>query len=78
MITVEPGIYIIPELIDMWKAENKHADFINYDLLETYKDFGGIRIEEDFVITESGARLLGKPVAKKIEDVERVRAESLE
>jgi len=77
VITVEPGIYIIPELIDMWKAENKHTDFINYDLLETYKDFGGIRIEEDFVITESGSRLLGKPVAKTIEAVERVRAESL-
>jgi Xaa-Pro aminopeptidase len=77
VITVEPGIYIIPELIDRWKAENKYADFINYDLLETYKDFGGIRIEEDFVITDSGARLLGKPVAKTIDDVERVRTESL-
>ena len=77
VITVEPGIYIIPELIDMWKAENKHAEFINYDLLETYKNFGGIRIEEDFVITESGSRLLGKPVAKTINDVEQVRAESL-
>jgi len=78
VITVEPGIYIIPELIDMWKAENKYADFINYDVLETYKDFGGIRIEEDFAITSDGARLLGKPVAKTIEDIERVRQESLE
>lgn len=78
VITVEPGVYIIPELIDMWKAENKHADFINYEMLETYKDFGGIRIEEDFVITESGSRLLGKPVAKTIEDVERVRAENIQ
>ncbi len=78
VITVEPGIYIIPELIDMWKAENKYADFINYDVLETYKDFGGIRIEEDFVITANGSKLLGKPVAKTIEDVEKVRQESLE
>jgi Xaa-Pro aminopeptidase len=77
VITVEPGIYIIPELIDRWKSENKHADFINYELLETYKDFGGIRIEEDFVITEKGSRLLGTPVAKTIEDVERTRTESL-
>jgi len=77
VITVEPGIYIIPELIDMWKAENKYADFINYDMLETYKDFGGIRIEEDFVITDSGSRLLGTPVAKTVEDVEGVRMESL-
>jgi len=78
VLTVEPGIYIIPQLIDMWKAENKHADFINYEMLDTYRDFGGIRIEEDFVITESGSRLLGKPVPKTIEDVERVRAESLQ
>ena len=77
VITVEPGIYIIPELIDMWKAENKYADFINYDMLETYKDFGGIRIEEDFVITDSGSRLLGTPVAKTVEDVEGVRMESI-
>jgi len=77
VLTVEPGIYIIPELIDMWKAEKKNNQFINYDLLDTYKDFGGIRIEEDFVITADGSRLLGKPVAKTIADVEKVRAESL-
>lgn len=78
VITVEPGIYIIPELIDMWKAENKNAEFLNYDKLETYKDFGGIRIEEDFVITENGADLLGKPVAKTVKDVEEVRKQALE
>jgi len=77
VITVEPGIYIIPALIDMWKAENKCTDFINYEILETYKDFGGIRIEEDFVITDDGSRLLGTPVAKTIQDIERVRTESL-
>jgi Xaa-Pro aminopeptidase len=73
VLTVEPGIYIIPELIDMWKAENKHRDFINYDVLETYKDFGGIRIEEDFLITETGKQLLGSPIAKTVEDVEAER-----
>ena len=78
VITVEPGIYIIPELIDMWKAEQKYAAFLNYEMLEEYKDFGGIRIEEDFVITESGSRLLGRPVPKTVESVERVRVESLE
>lgn len=78
VITVEPGIYIIPELIDMWKAENKNAEFLNYDKLETYKDFGGIRIEEDFVITENGADLLGKPVPKTIKEVEEVRKEALQ
>lgn len=70
VLTVEPGIYIIPALIDLWKADNKHADFINYDELEKYRDFGGIRIEEDFVITENGGRLLGEEVPKTVEDVE--------
>ena len=73
VITVEPGIYIIPQLIDMWKAENKHADFINYELLETYKDFGGIRIEEDFLITESGSRLLGKHIPKTVNEIEAIK-----
>ena len=60
--TVEPGIYFIPELIDMWKAEKKFTDFINYEIVETYKDFGGIRNEEDYLITETGARRLGKKI----------------
>ncbi|NQT27351.1 M24 family metallopeptidase [candidate division KSB1 bacterium] len=72
--TIEPGIYFIPELIDMWKTENKFTDFINYDRVETYKDFGGIRNEEDFVITKSGARMLGKPIPKTIEEVEKIRS----
>ena len=74
VLTIEPGIYFIPELIDMWKAENKFADYINYDKVETYKDFGGLRNEEDLLITESGARILGKPIPKSIEDVEAIRS----
>ena len=70
VLTVEPGIYIIPALIDLWKADNKHNEFINYTELEKYRDFGGIRIEEDFVITENGSRLLGKEIAKTVDDVE--------
>ncbi len=70
VITVEPGIYIIPELIDQWKAERKNEQFINYDMLERYRDFGGIRVEDDVVVTESGYRLLGKPVPKTIAEVE--------
>ena len=62
VLTIEPGIYFIPELIDLWKAENKFSDFINYEKLETYKDFSGIRIEEDLLITEKGSRILGKPL----------------
>lgn len=60
VVTDEPGIYFIPALIDDWKAQGLHKDFINYDLLETYKDFGGIRIEDDILITDDGCRFLGK------------------
>lgn len=71
VLTVEPGIYFIPELIEMWKAENKLSDFINYDKVEKYKNFGGIRIEDDIVVTESSCRVLGKnPIPKQVEDVE--------
>jgi Xaa-Pro aminopeptidase len=69
--TIEPGIYFIPELIDQWKAENRLAQFINYELVETYKDFGGIRNEEDYLITETGARLLGKRIPRTVEEIER-------
>lgn len=71
VLTIEPGIYFIPSLIDMWRAEKRFADFINYDKLETYKDFGGIRNEENFVITADGYRLIGKQKPKTIEDVEK-------
>jgi Xaa-Pro aminopeptidase len=70
VFTIEPGIYFIPELIDMWKAEGRHTEFIDYNKVESYKDFGGLRNEENFVITENGSRLLGKPIPKTIEDVE--------
>jgi Xaa-Pro aminopeptidase len=77
VLTVEPGCYFIPALIDQWKAENKHAGFINYDVVETYKDFGGIRIEDDVLVTETGFRVLGKPIPKTIEEVEAVMANPL-
>ncbi len=75
VLTIEPGVYFIPDLIDMWRAENKFNDFINWNKVEQYKDFGGCRNEEDFVITETGAKLLGKPLPKTIEDVEAERQE---
>ncbi|MDR1380388.1 MAG: aminopeptidase P family protein [Tannerella sp.] len=68
--TIEPGVYFIPELIDRWKSAGKFADFINYDKVETYKDFGGIRNEEDYLITGTGARLLGKRIPRTVEEVE--------
>ena len=58
----------------MWKAENRFSEFINYDKVEQYKDFGGCRNEEDFLITSDGSRLLGKPIPKSIQDVEAQRA----
>ena len=71
VLTIEPGIYFIPSLIDMWRDEKRFTDFINYENLEAYKDFGGIRNEENFVITEDGYKLLGKNKPKTIEDVEK-------
>lgn len=73
VLTVEPGIYFIPTLIDRWKEEGMFKDYVNYDALEAYKDFGGIRIEDDYLITDSGSRLLGEQVPKTVEDVEAVR-----
>ena len=60
VVTDEPGIYFIPALIDDWKASGHCAEFLNFDMLETYKDFGGIRIEDDVLITKDGCRFIGK------------------
>lgn len=72
VITVEPGIYFIPELMDRWKAGQKNSQYINYELLETYHDFGGIRIEDDVFVTQIGHRVLGKKVPKTISEVEDI------
>lgn len=72
VITVEPGIYFIPALIDQWKAEGKCKDFINYDIVESYKDFGGIRIEDDVLVTTTGSRVLGKPIPKSVAEIEKL------
>lgn len=60
VVTDEPGIYFIPALIDNWKASGHCKEFINFDKLETYKDFGGIRLEDDLLITQNGCRFIGK------------------
>ena len=70
VMTVEPGIYFIPALIDLWKSENKFQEFINYDKLEEYRSFGGIRIEDDILVTKDGYKLLGKPIPKTVEEIE--------
>ncbi|QQS52792.1 MAG: aminopeptidase P family protein [Bacteroidota bacterium] len=69
-LTVEPGIYFIPTLIKMWKNEKKFEAFINYIEVEKYLDFGGIRIEDNVLVTEQAGRILGKPVPKSIEEIE--------
>lgn len=72
VVTDEPGIYFIPALIDSWKASGHCKDFINYEMLETYKDFGGIRIEDDLLITSDGCRFLGeKRIPYHTKDVEK-------
>lgn len=73
VLTVEPGVYFIPQLIDRWAGEKRFADFINYDKVMTYKDFGGIRNEEDYLITPDGARRLGKKIPLTPEEVEALR-----
>ncbi|MEM1000052.1 MAG: aminopeptidase P family protein [Bacteroidota bacterium] len=75
VLTVEPGIYFIPQLIDAWRAEGKWAAFIDFDEADKFKDFGGIRIEDDYLITAEGARLLGDPVPKTVKDIEDYRAQ---
>jgi Xaa-Pro aminopeptidase len=76
VLTNEPGIYFIPELIDQWKAEKKLEQFINYDKVENYRDFGGIRLEDDILITETGARILGqKRIPIEIQEVEDYMSE---
>ena len=70
VITVEPGIYFVPALIDQWKAENKFIDFIDYAKVEKYKNFHGIRIEDNVLITANGHRVLGKPIPKTVDEIE--------
>jgi Xaa-Pro aminopeptidase len=72
VITNEPGIYFIPALIDKWKSENKHTEFINYSKVESFRDFGGIRIEDDLLITSKGCKVLGNPIPKTVQEIENI------
>ncbi len=77
VLTVEPGIYFIPQLMDLWESEGKCKDFINYNKLKAYRDFGGIRIEDNVVVTENSGRILGEPIAKTVAEVEAMRSANL-
>ena len=70
VFTVEPGIYFIPDLIDKWRAEKQFTDFICYDKLDAWKDFGGIRNEEDYLVFDGGSRRLGKYKPMSPEEIE--------
>lgn len=75
VFTIEPGCYFIPALIDEWKSSNKLSEFVDYNELEKYRQFGGIRIEDNFLITENGASILGTNIAPKtVEEVEAFMA----
>jgi len=72
VFTVEPGCYFIPELIGKWKAEGKFKEYINYNKIDSYMSIGGIRIEDNVLITDKGHKVLGKPIPKTIKEVESV------
>lgn len=73
VLTIEPGIYFIQELIDKWRSENKFTEFLNYEKIDKFRNFSGCRNEENFLITDAGFRLLGKQKPKTIEAVEALR-----
>ena len=79
VVTDEPGIYFIPHLIDLWRKEGHCKEFLNFDMLETYKDFGGIRIEDDLLITKDGCRFMGKQrIPYHPEELEEFMASNIE
>ncbi len=72
-LTIEPGIYFIPQLIDLWRDQGHCADFLDFDALDRWRGFGGVRNEENFLITADGARRLGRAKPLTIDEVESLR-----
>jgi len=73
VITNEPGLYFIPALIDKWMSEKINHDYINFEEVKKYLDFGGIRLEDDILVTETGARVLGKRIPISQEEIESIQ-----
>jgi Xaa-Pro aminopeptidase len=69
-LTIEPGIYFIPALIDKWKQEKKNEEFINYQEVEKYIGFGGVRLEDDVLVTKDGGKYIGKRLPITVEEIE--------
>ncbi len=76
VVTVEPGIYFNPVLIDKWDAEKRFTDFINYEKLHQFRNFTGIRLEDNVLITKDGVRILGTPLAKTVAEIEGLREQA--
>jgi len=74
VLTVEPGLYFMPELTDRWRSEGRFKEFINYEVADSYRTFGGLRIEEDFLVTADWARRLGPPKPRTQAEIEAVRS----
>lgn len=72
VITNEPGIYFIPALMDQWQKDKTNVDFINFDKVNEYRDFGGIRLEDDILVTETGSEIIGKRVPIHPDEVEQI------
>jgi Xaa-Pro aminopeptidase/Xaa-Pro dipeptidase len=70
-VTIEPGLYFIPELIAMWRGEGRHSGLIDYDAFDRLRGFGGIRIEDDVLVTATGGRVLGPHIARSADEVEQ-------
>ena len=76
VFTVEPGIYFIPELIKKWKDEGINSKFLNFEKIEEYLNFGGMRYEGDYVIENGKSRRLGMKMPKTVEEIETERAKA--
>jgi Xaa-Pro aminopeptidase len=73
VVTIEPGIYFIPQLMDLWRSQNHCAEFLDFDALDRWRDFGGVRNEEDYLITAGGARRLGPAKPLTVAEVQALR-----